>query len=169
MTTKSSIRFLSALAIIMSSGCSEEPPDGFVWAIDLVGTIDGCNNPVVGYQTSSDYRLTFEGSAVALSIGPDEFANGTISGCQVAYQTVVWGEDREIDGEMHEIKWQITGDAIFRQGGDTCNLPVGTDWIGTEITTILDSTSPSFEVGCTYTVETTGAYVGQASAIATAE
>jgi hypothetical protein len=169
MTTKLSTRTLSLFAIIFSSGCAEEPIDGFIWEIDLVGTIDGCNNPVVGYQTTSDYRLSFEGSDVSLAIGADEFANGTISGCQVAYQTVVWGEDREINGEPHEIKWQITGEAIFRQGGDTCNLPVGTDWIGTETSTIVDSTTPSLEVGCTYIVETTGSYVGQASAIVAAQ
>ncbi len=72
------VLFVGVLSI---SGCTEEPVEGFVWDLDLVATLDGCNNPAVGYQESLDYRLVFDGSDVSLSIGEVEFATGTISGC----------------------------------------------------------------------------------------
>ena len=145
------------------TGCAEEPAEGFVWDIDLVATIDGCNNPPIGYQESLDYRLVFDSADVSLSIGEDEFATGTISGCQINYQTVVWGQEREVDGQTYEVKWQLVGEALWRQGGDTCNLPTGTDWIGTEVTTIVSSTDPNLEIGCEYTMETNGSYTGEAA------
>lgn len=147
---------LAASALL--GGCGEESLDGFLWNIDVLATIDDCNDPTVPYADSFEYRLTYDGGQVNLAIGPDTFATGVIAGCEIAYESVVWGEEHN----GAEIRWQMSGEAVYRQGGDTCNLPADTDWIGTETFTIISSEDPSLPVGCEYILETTGSYIGAA-------
>lgn len=140
------------------SGCGGEPLDGFLWDVDLLATIDDCNADPVAYAESLTYRVVYDGASVELAIDEDPFASGFIAGCEISYETVVWFEERN----GYEVRWQMAGEAVFRQGGDTCNLPAETDWIGTETFTILTSDDPELPVGCEYVVETTGSYVGAA-------
>jgi hypothetical protein len=139
-------------------GCGEEALDGFLWDVELLAVIDDCNDPTVAYADSLEYRVSFDGGAVELAVGPDAFATGYIAGCEINYETVVWGEDHN----GYEVRWQMSGEAVYRQGDDTCNLPAGTDWIGTETFTIITSDDPALAVGCQYQLDVNGVYAGTA-------
>lgn len=150
-------RAAAGVAVLAAlSGCKEEPLEGYLWDVHMLAVIDDCNTPTVGYEEDFTYRLSFEEENVVLSIDADAFATGRIAGCEIIYESVVWGEQRN----GYEVRWQLTGEAIYRQGGDTCNLPSGTDWIGTETYTIISSEDPNLSVGCEYILEVDGVYAG---------
>ena len=139
-------------------GCGEKPTPGFLWDVTAQVTANYCFQADEGWEESHTYKLGFEGSAVSLSIGEDQFATGTISGCQVVYHSVVWKEDR--DG--YELRWRLDGDAFYRQeGGCETFLDDNIDWQGTETFTIENSTHPDYEVGCTMELDVQGEYAGQ--------
>jgi len=94
------MRFAIAIALLAPltlTACGEEEAVTFDWDVTLTGTVDLCNDPVVGYQENLTYRLDFieGGNFVDLAIGDDNFAGGQISGCDISYETVVWGEDKD--------------------------------------------------------------------------
>jgi hypothetical protein len=140
-------------------GCSE-PLEGFEWDVTLTGEVDLCNPEPIGFRETFRYRLSFSGAATTLSLGPDAFAQGTISGCRIAYQSVVWAEER--DG--HEFRWLLEGEAFYRQGsGCTAQLPNNVDWLGTETFTIVETDHPDIPPNCTYQLSAEGVYIGEAS------
>jgi hypothetical protein len=149
-----------AAATLAVSACGDPPLDGFVWDVTLTGEEDLCNDPVVGYQHTLQYFLTFPGgNSVDLATGGSNFATGQIEGCSLFYESVVWGEPR--DG--FDIRWKITGEAIYQQsGGCETQLPENVDWKGTEVFEIIQSDHPEIPPGCTYTLSAEGVYVGQA-------
>ncbi len=151
---------LAAMAMGVLGGCGPEPLPGYLWRVKVVGAEDTCNDPPVDYtdEQTFDYRLEYSGSDVSIAIGEDAFASGTIAGCEIGYHSVVWPAKK--DGM--DLKWQLTGDATFRNGGTTCNLDVGIDWSGTETFEVVDSDHPNIEEGCTYTLRLEGAYIGPA-------
>lgn len=142
---------------LCAPGCAGELTGSF-WDLKVSDPVDTCNEPPVGYTDAVDmtYRLLFDGPRVSLALGEDVFAAGGISGCDLTYQSVVWGEPK--DG--YDIKWQILGSAIFRPGGSACDLPGGVDWEGTETFEIVASDHPDILAGCTYEITLTGAFTG---------
>jgi len=150
-------RVLPWAGLLALAGCEGEALEGFVWRVTALATVDTCHAEGEGvpYEESFDYRLVFDGSYVELALGPDTFATGTISGCDIEYETVVWGQS--VDGVS--VRWQLFGEALFRQGGSACNLD-GVDWEGTETFEIVSSEHPDIEPGCQYVLELEGHYVG---------
>ena len=148
------------LLLALGLAACAEPVEGFEWDITLTGAVDLCNAEPVGFEETYRYRLTFEGSQTTLHIGPDAFASGAIAGCEISYQSVVWGEEK--DG--FEYRWVIDGQAFYRQsGGCDAQLPENVDWQGTEIYTILETTNPDIPPNCTYELTAEGVYVGPAA------
>lgn len=150
---------LALLLLPLLASCGEEDLPGFLWQVSLSGAEDTCHDQLDDYTENLTYRLDFEGSYVELAIDADRFATGTISGCDIAYESVVW--QQAIDG--YTVHWQLTGSARYRQGGSSCSLGQGVDWFGTETFELVYSEHPDLETGCTYTLNVEGAYVGPAS------
>jgi len=145
-----------ATGLLWITGCETEGEQLYEWAIHLEGTVDECNAEPQGKIYEYDYQLSFEGSSVDLSLEGNTFASGQIAGCNISYSSVVWGDER--DG--YELRWQLTGEAVYRNGGSSCNLDDSTDWLGTETYEILFSDHPDIEIGCQYIMSTQGSYKG---------
>jgi hypothetical protein len=147
-----------AFGSIFATGC-QEALEGDVWNIHLVGTTYNdaeCGYVWEGYEEYMDYRLTFDSSVVDVAIGPDIFAHGSISGCQIYYQSVVWSQD--FDG--YDVRWQLEGEATYRVGESGCNLDSNQDWLGTETFDIVSSDHPDLNAGCWFVLSTDGTYEG---------
>lgn len=147
--------YIGALVLGMT-GCGPQP-HGFAWTVTLEMFEDECNDPPAAYSERMQYLLDFVGSDVTIAEGLANWGTGTIAGCSLVYTSPVWIEDR--DGAT--ISWHIDGDALIRQGGDTCGLENGVDWQGIETITIDTSTDPEIPVGCRYFMTTTGVYRGE--------
>ena len=156
-------RFGKAIAVLgligaSLTGCGEKAEPGFQWDVTALVTGNYCFEADEGWQKEYTYKLSYEGAAVSLSIGNDQFATGTIQGCQIVYHSVVWMEER--DG--FEIRWKLDGEAYYRQeGGCETFLDDNIDWLGTETFTIENSNHPEYPVGCTMELEVQGEYAGQ--------
>lgn len=140
------------------TGCGDPELTGFIWQNTLTGEVDTCHPEGQGtpYQETMNYRLDFDGSYVELALEESTFATGTISGCEIQYDSVVWGEI--VDG--YELRWQLVGEGLFRQGGSSCNIDAGLDWDGEETFEIVYSEHPDYAVGCEYTMSVQGEYLG---------
>ena len=150
---------LFALLSLGLAGCGEAL-EGHVWDVHLVGETWNdaeCDYVWEGFDEEMDYRLQFDGSLVDLAIGPDVFAHGAISGCTIAYESVVWGQD--IDG--YAVRWQLTGEAQFRYEQEACNLDANQAWLGTETFEIISSDHPDLNTGCWFLLSAEGTYEGQ--------
>ncbi len=156
---------LIALLLLPLLACEEEglDPDSYNWEVTITGVEDLCNpDDPQGYQESMTYSLFFDGSITDIKVGDKSFASGIMSGCTLEYDSAVVGERRGPE-EEYWIKWQLTGEATLRQGGGSCDIEEGFDWVGEETFEIVESTDPDIEVGCTYTMALEGTYVGQGS------
>ena len=119
----------------------------------VTGTDDGDG----GYSETFDYYVALEGSSITLYIGEAAFARGTASGCDITYQSVVFGQTRDAG----DIKWQLYGQAsVENSSGDPC-VDGEDDWSGTEYAEIVASEDDSILVGDIYNMVTTGKFVGQ--------
>jgi len=152
-------RWLPAM-LFLTLGCAEEgalDPEGAHWDVTVEGSVDTCHaeGEGVGFRQTYVYSLFYEGSITDLRIGGDSFATGIVSGCSLSYESPIIGEERE----SGELKWQLTGEATLRAGGDGCSLGDGSDWVGTETFEIVESQDPDIEVGCEYTMTVEGMYV----------
>ncbi len=137
-------------------GCKTELP-GAYWDLEQRTIDDQCNTPTISGSGGFEYRVVYDLQDITVAIGDDEFAFGTVSGCTLDYQTVVWPEERE----GLEIAWQMTGTALVRRGeNDSCEAVDGKDWVGTETFEIVTAPdNPDLQPGCTYTVEVTGTFL----------
>jgi hypothetical protein len=143
--------------------CEEEglDPDSFNWEVTVTGIEDLCNpQDPQGFQETLTYSLFFDGSVTEIKIGQDSFASGIMTGCSLEYDTPLVGERRG-PNEEYWVKWKLTGEALLRQGGSSCELDEGVDWSGTETFEIMETDDPDLQVGCTYTLSVTGTYKGQ--------
>ena len=152
-------RWLPSL-LLLASACGPDglDPDGAHWEVTVTGEVDTCHakGEGVGYRETFIYSLFYEGSVTDLRIGDDTFATGIVSGCSISYESPVIGETSD-DG--YEIKWQLTGAATVRAGGQGCSLGDGSDWLGTETFEVITSDDPDIEVGCEYAMSVDGTYV----------
>lgn len=161
---RASVQILLPLFAMSSIGCSE-PLEGFEWAVTVEGGEPGFDSCNIGEETpyteTFAYVLDFAGADVSLGLLVDGeifgFADGTLSGCDVSYASVIWQEQRE----GGEVRWQLEGEASIRQGGDDCNISEGLDWEGFELITVVDSADPTIPAGCTYRMDATGTYAGE--------
>lgn len=144
-------------AVALLGGCGHDV-SGFTWAIDVVDAHDTCHTPPLGYPgpLHMDYTMVFEQAQAALYFEDAVFANGTIAGCAVHYESVVWADDH--GGKP--LRWQIVGDATYEPGGDDCGLDADLDWQGTEEFDIIASEDPDIATGCSYTLDLEGSYTG---------
>lgn len=155
---------ITTLSAILLCGCTE-PLEGFAWEVTVDGGevgFDSCNiGNETPYTETFSYVLDFSGADVSLGMLVDNevfgFADGTLSGCDVSYASVIWQEQRE----GGEVRWQLEGEAAVRQGGDDCNITEGLDWEGWEEITVVDSADPNIPAGCTYRMDATGSYTGE--------
>ncbi len=141
------------------SGCllaaCQGPLPGAYWDVEQSLDEDLCNATPIPTSGSFEYRVVYDAQDITLAIEEDEFATGTVSGCFLDYQTVVWPEER--DG--FNIAWQMEGSATASKGGDDgCTVEGGVDWSGTETFTIITSEDPDLSPGCTYTVALQGTF-----------
>lgn len=143
---------MGCLALI---ACGQDDLPGHYWELDVSTAADTCNSPAVGYGDSFEYRLEIGVEEVSVAIGPDTFATGTINGCTVEYDSVIWTEQRPAG----EVLWTLHGEALAQRGDGACGI--ASDWIGTEVFTIVSSADPAIRPGCTFTTDLTGTYVGE--------
>jgi hypothetical protein len=145
---------LLLLSSLIACQESRVPEDSIYYDVTVTGETDGCHPDATdGYQSDFSYALSFDASSATIYIGEDVFAVGSITGCDLTYQTVVIGQDTESDGE---VKWQLFGTAsVDPAEGDAC-VEGDTDWEGTEYFEIVESADESLEVGCQYTMSTVG-------------
>jgi hypothetical protein len=151
------------LLLFPLSACQEETldPDSFNWEVTVTGIEDLCNpTDPQPFQETVTYSLFFDGSITDIKVGPDSFASGIMTGCSLEYDTPVVGERRG-PNEEYWVKWQLSGEALLRQGGSSCDITEGLDWEGTETFEIIETDDPDLAVGCTYTLSVAGTYLGQ--------
>jgi len=157
------MRCVMFLLLFPLVACEEEglDPDSFNWDVTVTGIEDRCNpSDPQPFQESVVYSLFFDGGLTEILVGPDNFASGIMTGCALEYDTPVVGERRGPNEEFW-VKWQLSGEALLRQGGSSCELEDGVDWFGTETFEIIETDDPDLEVGCTYTLSVSGVYLGQ--------
>ena len=93
----------AALTVILA-GCGEGDLPGHYWDVELSLLEDACNASPVGYNESLEYRVVYDLDDIEVAVGPDVFAVGTSSGCEVSYSTITWTEPREAaHAPMHHI------------------------------------------------------------------
>jgi hypothetical protein len=147
--------------VVGTAACKPEVLAGSYWHVQVIEATDFCNDPPKDYggPMEMDYRLVYDNSSVALHVEEGgesyQFASGTISGCDIEYESVVWGEAMD---SGYGAKWQLLGDAVFRAGGDSCSLD-DLDWQGTETFEIVSTDDPDMLPGCTYVLNMEGSFV----------
>jgi hypothetical protein len=150
------MRSITLFAVASSLlGCSEADLPGLYWDVELSMQADNCNAPAVGYSEELSYRIEVDVEQASVAIGSDVFAQGSISGCTLSYESVAWTETRDAG----DVRWQLTGTAATQRGDGACGNAV--DWLGTETFTVLSSEDPLIRPGCEYVVDVVGTYVGE--------
>ncbi len=138
--------------------CQESriPEDALFYDVTVTATADSCHpDATEGYEETFSYAVFFDAARAEVYVGEELFAVGSVAGCTLSYQTVVFGEDTEADGN---VKWQLFGQAEIDPGEGPC--VEGEDaWAGTETFEIVSSTDDTLEPGCTYETETRGTFV----------
>lgn len=157
------LRTATLLLLALPLAACSESLEGFEWDVLITSggasAQDNCNPEPQGFEEEFRYRVNFDGSDATIAIGPDVFATGQISGCDITYQSVVWGEEK--DGFTY--RWRIDGAAVYRQGSGCDNqLDPTLDWFGTETFTVLESDDPDIAPNCTYILDAEGVYLGPA-------
>lgn len=149
------------LLFLMASACTPAAADApFRWEVDLAVVTDRCLPAASeGYAESLRYDLSYEANLVSMSLEGVEFATGAASGCALSYTSAVWGET--VEG--YAVRWQLTGEALYRPGGTSCGLPAGVDWQGTETFQIVGSEHPEIAVGCEVLLTADGVFVGESA------
>lgn len=159
---------LRALALAaLASGCIAAELPGSRFDVSIRGDVNDCTaTPAENRVESHEYRLEIDGLDIVLAIGEDEFAVGEIDGCNIEYETVVVTDYRnDSEGNQHEIRWKLNGEATIDQlGGVACLDEPGVDWEGTETITVIRSQHPAVDPGCTYTMDVTGRFTYAAGA-----
>jgi hypothetical protein len=142
---------------VLVGGCNHDV-DGFSWALTVVDAHDTCHTPPDDYPgpLNLDYKMVFDGGNATLYFEEAPFARGTIAGCALHYESVIWADDH--GGKP--LRWQIVGDATYEAGGDNCGLDDDLDWEGTEEFDIIASEDPDVDAGCSYSLDIEGSYAG---------
>jgi hypothetical protein len=168
-------RILLVTPLLAAIACGGDGPQGFAWDVRVASAFDDGRQADYfcpdyewqGWGQTFRYVLDFESGTAytTVAVDADVFAAGQLSGCTLAYDSVVWGqlwEDPEF-GEDFEIRWQLSGEADIRQGasGGDCGLADGVDWSGKERFDIIYSEHPRITSECWFELLVEGKYVGQ--------
>lgn len=146
-------RLVLALSL---AACTRDDLRGDYFDVTFTATDDSCTGAAPSHSETVEYRVILEGQGVEIAVGPDVFATGAADGCDIAYTSVVWTEDR--DG--FRISWQISGEAVINVGGgQSCPLEDDVDWLGEERFEIITSEDPALSPGCTYESEAVGVFL----------
>ncbi len=168
------------LVLIALMGCEPEglDPDSSHWDVTVTAFENTCTDSQQGYQEDFTYSLDYEGSLVKLKIGYDSFASGTLSGCQLEYESQVIGEPDRPGGA---IQWVLSGDAVVTTDASVCqmeenvgeymdrydldwetygngNAADAVSWVGVEKFSVVASDDESIAVGCTYSMVVAGKF-----------
>jgi hypothetical protein len=154
---------LALMLLPLIAACAEEEftldPEAYYWDVELLGTHSTCHDEdnAVGYDVSFTYGLHFAGSAATLKIEGNTFASGLLTGCDLAYSSGVYGQDRD----QGFVQWELIGEAVIDYGDDACGLADDTngaplDWVGVETFHIVYSEDPAIEEGCLYELSVAG-------------
>ncbi len=176
------------LFALLSLGCTGggEDESTYNWEVKVTSVDNTCTEDNSGTVERFVYELDFaQGSLTDLHIEGERFATGSLTGCRLEYQSQVVGEPDRAGGS---IQWVLSGEAIERTGGDTCDIedhtadtladwgivdaddvdnyldghePSELDWIGWESFEIVASEDESIAVGCTYDLLVAGVYLGK--------
>lgn len=152
---------LSAASLLLACIDNSRVPEGaLVYSVEVTGTADSCHTDGSmdnGWQDTFEYAVAFDASSADLYMDGQPFAAGTLSGCNLTYQSVVIGDDERAAGAL---KWQLTGSSKVETdaSGDAC-VDGDTEWEGTETITVISSDDDAIEPGCTYTMSTVGDYI----------
>lgn len=154
-----------AVWLAIASGCTGAGLEGNLFDVTLVGVDNDCTGEPLNRRENHEYRLVIDGLNIVVAIGEDEWATGSINGCRIEYESVIVTDVRnDAEGNQHEIRWRITGEAeIDQSGGASCIDEGNLDWIGTETIEVIRSQHPNVDPGCTYSFESTGLFTGFAS------
>lgn len=135
---------------------SKVPENALHFDVEVTAVADGCHpEATAGYVETFEYAVAFDASSATIYIGEDVFAVGSVTGCDLIYQTVVIGGETESDGE---VRWQLFGQAQIDAGTDAC-VEGENDWEGTESFVIQDTEEDTLEPGCSYDTETNGRFL----------
>jgi hypothetical protein len=144
--------------LLLLTACEESrvPEDALSFEVTTTGIADSCHPEATeGSVETYTYALAFDASSATIYIGEDVFAVGSITGCDLQYQTVIIGSETQNDGFVH---WQLFGQASLDAGTNAC-VEGDDDWKGTETFEIQSSDDDTLEPGCTYDMKTTGRFV----------
>jgi len=137
-------------------GCGNADLRGHYWNLSLQGEENDCTGDAAKYSEKLEYRVLFEGNDITLAVGPDEFADGNVTGCSISYDSVIW---EDVRGD-YELRWQIHGSAVVNVGGGgSCQPLNGTDWDGIERFEVISSEDPDISPGCEYSMTLSGKYL----------
>ncbi|MSP54408.1 MAG: hypothetical protein EXR69_02195 [Myxococcales bacterium] len=142
------------------TGCidnSDVPDDALVYTVTVTGIGPDTCHPgnEEGWEEVFEYAVAFDASAASIYANGEVFAAGSLSGCNLSYQTVVIGEDDRAEGAL---KWQLTGTAKIETDGATC-VDGDAEWAGTETYTVIATEDDTMEAGCTYPTTTVGEFI----------
>jgi len=124
------------------------------WSVTVTGVDTNCTEDATGYLNSYRYDIAYEGTRAKIYIDNAMFATGDLRGCSLNYSSASYLEDTA-EGSF---SWEIAGDADVEGQGNSCDLPEGMDWQGTETLTVIESDHPTVEVGCTYNMSVEGTF-----------
>ena len=163
-------------------------PDAYHWEMHLVGAEDTCHtdDPQPFRDTSMIYSVSYASSDATLALDHNTFARGTIAGCSLNYESPVFKQEGPGGDEENYVQWLLEGSAVQQLSGSGCGIeaealqlldelypdgewgdlgidwaPDELDWVGVETFRIVgvgESVS-DLDVGCSYTVLTTGKYL----------
>lgn len=146
---------LLPLTVLIACGPEVEDPSRR-YQVTVTGTADTCTGSEAAYEASFNYNVYIDGSNATIQIDSEDFAVGTISGCDFTYESTVWLE--EADGG--NFQWQISGEAQFEDVAEGCDLDPELDWEGEERLRVVASENPDVEVGCDYDMTVSGVLLG---------
>lgn len=150
---------LLPLPLLACGEADKVPADALLYAVTVTATgPDECHpGNTEGWQGSYTYAVAFNAAEATLFVDGEPFASGTITGCNLSYQTVVLGTQGREGGEL---KWQITGSARLDPGDNAC-VEGDLDFEGTETIEVIGSEDDGVEPGCTYPMMTEGTFTGR--------
>ena len=125
------------------------------WDVTITGVETNCTDDASGYLNTYSYDIQYDGTRAKIYIDNAMYATGDHRGCSLKYTSASYLEESP-DGSF---SWEISGDADVESQGNSCDLPEGVDWQGTETLTVLESENPNVEVGCTYSMTVEGTFV----------
>ncbi len=144
---------LAAMPPVLSAcGADINPAPEYAWTFRVTVTPDTSECVDAGDATEETYTygLVVEGSAVEIYSDDAKFANGTLTGRFIEYESPAPFTDRRLgdDGEPLEVEWTVYGEVLF-EDQDLSGSDNGNDNFE-EITVFSADEGTDIEVGCVH-------------------